>query len=165
MKKLLNIRLQYLFAAVLLLFISTASYSQEGGQFGKLLTVNDSLFGTGFINSPGYYKLYRATISNPHDTLTDSLTVYHVAPEYITSDLDTLLADTTQIRYKRLDGNAQGPQNDTCYSNIVVPAGESIDILIWYPFPDNLLFRLGNVIYDPERAAGIKLRGFNEQSK
>jgi len=165
MKKLLNIRLQFLFAAVLLLFISSVSYAQEGGQFGKLLTVNDSLFGTGFINSPGYYKLYRATITNPHDTLTDSLTVYHIAPRYITSDVDTLASDTTQIRFKRLDGNTNGPQNDSCYANIVVPAGESIEILIWYPFPDNLMFRLGNRIYDPERSAAIKLRGFNEQSK
>jgi len=123
----------------------------------KLLTVGDSTLYT--YQTGTLYKYCRATLYNPHDTLTDSVAIYHVSRFVDGSDRDS---SYTRVGFKKLSLSGTEVQNDTVYYTAVLPAGESMEILVWLPFPEGLYWDMYNLIYDPERENWIKNTYVNE---
>lgn len=136
-------------------------FAQDGFSDAKILEHGDSTYKTKFKLSAGVYDLYRISVENPHATLTDSLKIFHISNQLIYNN-DTVKADTSVIRYKMLNDTGKTIQNDTLYQLLVVPPGETKDVYIYYPNPDNLYFVLVNMVYNTGRKAYLKIRGFKK---
>ena len=135
-------------------------FAQDQFADAKILEAGDSTYKTKFNLSAGAYNLFRISVENPHATLTDSIKIFHISNRLIYNS-DTVKADTTEIRFKKLNETGQSLQNDTLYQLLIVPPTESREIFIYYPNPDNLYFAVVNAEYNTGRKAYLKIRGFN----
>ena len=151
-----------LIALLLIPVLNGAGIFAQTDQYGdaKILEAGDSTYKTKFSLSAGTYSLFRVSVENPHATLTDSIKIFHISNRMIYNS-DTVKADTTPVRYKMLSDTGKSIQNDTAYQLLIVPAGESREIFIYYPNPDNLYFAIVNAVYNTGRKAYLKIRGFN----
>lgn len=142
------------------LFAFAQSSAQDGFSDAKILEHGDSTYKTKFKLSAGVHELYRVAVENPHATLVDSIKIFHISNELIYNS-DTVKADTTVLRFKMLNDTGKSIQNDTLYQLLVVPAGETREIYLYYPNPENLYFVLLNTVYNTGRKAYLKIRGFD----
>lgn len=139
-------------------YMAAEAFAQQGGTYEKYLTEGDSTFNVFLGSLRGSYKWCRATVWNPDSTLTDSARVYHV------SKFDKPPKDSTYtaIGFKKLSIDTTLPQNDTVYYTAVLGPTESIEVLVFIPYPDGLFWDMFNTVYDATRALRIKNRFFNE---
>lgn len=154
-------KLLILTALLIPVLFSAGIFAQnESYTAGKNLAAGDSLFKTSFGSSAGYYSLFRISVENPHATLTDTMKIFHISSQIIYGG-DTVKADTTPVRYKLLSDTGKSIQNDSVYQLLIVPPGESKEVFVYYPNPDNLYFVMTNSQYNTGRRLYLKVRGFN----
>lgn len=155
-------KLLILITALIPVLFSAGIFAGDNDSYtaGKNLAAGDSTFKTSFGASAGDYNLFRISLENPHATLTDSLKIFHISSQVI-YDGDTVKADTTPVRFKMLSDTGKSLQSDTLYQLLIVPPGESKEVFVWYPNPDNLYFVIVNAQYSTGRRGYLKVRGFN----
>jgi len=134
-------------------------------------TDGDSLYTVNLNLDRGKYKMWRVSFSN-YGSVTDTVYGYHLNNPNVTKAerlrLEALglvapQQDTVQLGFKKLITGSTGVQNDTVYSVLYIPAGETWDVLVWYPWPDMLMFELRNVTQGAQVA--VKPRCFEQSIK
>ena len=123
-------------------------------------TTGDTTFNVYLGTARATYKWCRATLYNPTDTLTDSVQVFHV----VRFELPGGLRDSVynRVGFWKLTDSTQQVKNDTVYYIISLAAGESIDVLIAFPYVEGLYWDMFNAIFDPERDIWVKNSFLNE---
>lgn len=153
-------KISRILAVILIAFagLVTVSFAQTPVVKAKKVTALDSNFYT-YQGAVTLYKYCRTTLYNPTDTLTDSAAVYHVSRFVYNGVKDSVY---TRVGFKKLSINGQDVQNDTIYYAVSLPDGESMEVLVWMPFPEGLFWNMYNAIFDPDREMWIKNTYVNE---
>lgn len=105
------------------------------------------------------YKYCRTTLYNPSATLQDSARIFHVTKFVLANG--TKDSTYSRVGFKKLSINGQAVQNDTIYYVITLPAQTSMEILVWFPFPEALLWDM-HAAYAANRRMWVKNNLVNE---
>lgn len=151
----------WLFITMLLLFVAFMPNEVKSQGITKIDTVgtSDSTYYVYLGTAAKQYKYCRTTLRNPSATLQDSLRLFHVTKFALSNG--TRDSTYTRIGFKKLSINGQDVQNDTIYYVVTLPAATSMEVLVWFPFPEAILWDM-HAVYAANRRCWIKNNFTNE---